>query len=402
MNEQLPALRQVQPGTVVSSLMSLIRPAWTAKSLIERVQRLLPTDPSSACQRLLNAAIHDLREKVVVAGLDIAQQAASQGKLPPVTKPEDVEGYPTDKLLDLAYGMGILGRPDWRRLKRCYEIRRDLEHEDDEYEAGVEDCVYIFKTCIEVVLSKDPVHLLKVTDVKEAIEQPQPFFPKQELLDDYANAPDPRQTEIMKFLISTALKHDNADIVRVNAYEMLRHLQPSTHTAVKLELSKHFQERIGRQGLTLAIFKVAHAAGVLAYLKESSRRDFFRGLLHRLDQIGHNWDRFGHHREPLEELEDIGGLEHCTDENLVRGFLRWMVLCYVGTRGGQTRYGHVRPVFYSDTASPIIERLLTNCGERVLRILKDLRNDSAISRRLANCKEIAARYEELLDLAGDK
>ena len=120
-----------------------------------------------------------------------------QGKLPPVTKAEDVESYPTDKLLDLAYGMGILSRPEWHRMKRCYEIRRDLEHEDDEYEAGVEDCLYIFTTCIEVVLSRDPVHLLKVTDVKEVVERRQPFFPRQELLDDYANAPDARQLEIL-------------------------------------------------------------------------------------------------------------------------------------------------------------------------------------------------------------
>jgi hypothetical protein len=40
--------------------------------------------------------------------------------------------------------MGLLPRPEWRRVTRCYEIRRDLEHEDDEYEATVEDCIYIF------------------------------------------------------------------------------------------------------------------------------------------------------------------------------------------------------------------------------------------------------------------
>src|SRR5262249_14597635 len=154
-----------------------------AKSLIERVQRLLPADPSSACQRLLNAAFHDLRDKVVLAGLDIAKQAAEMAKLPPVNKAEDVENYSSDKLLDLCYEMGLLTRPEWRRIKRCYEIRRDLEHEDDEYEAGVEDCVYIFATCIEVVLSRDPVQLLKVTDVKEVVERPEPFFPAAELMD---------------------------------------------------------------------------------------------------------------------------------------------------------------------------------------------------------------------------
>src|ERR1043166_83310 len=125
MSEHPLVVYRAQPGPIVQGLMPRVRPEWQAKSLIQRVQRLLPTDPSSACQRLLNAAVHDLREKVVIAGLDIAQQAANQAKLPPVTKSEDVENYSTDKLLNLAYEMGLLTRPEWRRIKRCYEIRSD-------------------------------------------------------------------------------------------------------------------------------------------------------------------------------------------------------------------------------------------------------------------------------------
>ena len=61
----------------VDSVLAEIRPAWQAKSLIKRVKDLLPVDPSSACQRLLNAAIHDLRDKIIIAGLDVAQEAAT-------------------------------------------------------------------------------------------------------------------------------------------------------------------------------------------------------------------------------------------------------------------------------------------------------------------------------------
>ena len=75
--------------------------------------------------------------------------------------------------------MGLLSRPEWRRVCRCYEIRRDLEHEDDEYEAGVEDCVYIFSTCIDVVLSRDPILIVRVTDFKELIEQASSIVPDE-------------------------------------------------------------------------------------------------------------------------------------------------------------------------------------------------------------------------------
>jgi hypothetical protein len=60
----------------VSEWMARIRPHWKGKQLVQRVQRLLTTDPSSACQRLFNASIHDLREKVIVAGVDLATEAS--------------------------------------------------------------------------------------------------------------------------------------------------------------------------------------------------------------------------------------------------------------------------------------------------------------------------------------
>jgi hypothetical protein len=89
---------------------------------------------------------------------------------------------------------------------------RDLEHEDDEYEAGVEDCVYIFTTCIEVILARDPIHLLRVTDIKVLIEQASAVVPSITLLEDYERAPQPRQEEICKFLISIALDKSQSDI----------------------------------------------------------------------------------------------------------------------------------------------------------------------------------------------
>lgn len=154
MGELVPAQNTAVTSKAVQGLLAQIRPQWKAKSLIQRVEKLLPVDPSSACQRLLNATFHDLREKVVLAGLDIAKQAAELHKLPQVNKAEDVENYTNDRIIDLAYRMGLMNRSEWRRLKRCYEIRRDLEHEDDEYEAELQDCVYIFATCIEDVLSR--------------------------------------------------------------------------------------------------------------------------------------------------------------------------------------------------------------------------------------------------------
>ncbi len=225
---------EVAVASDMPALMTQIRPQWQAKGLIERVRRLLLVDPSSACQRLLNAAIADLREKIKIAGIDIAKEAAVANRLPPVSSPDDVDNYSTAKLLDLAYRMGLLTRPEWRRLTRAYDIRRDLEHEDSEYEAGVEDCVYIFKTCIEAVLSKDPVSLIKVAEVKQIVEAVGPAAPDLQLLEDYEHAPDTRHLEILKFLVSTSLSDDEPELVRQNAFAVLGAISGLTRDAVKV------------------------------------------------------------------------------------------------------------------------------------------------------------------------
>ncbi len=392
-------LQQAPPSAIVQGLLSRIRPEWKVKRLIERVQNLLVSDPSSACQRLLNAAFHDLREKVVLAGLDIAKQAAEEAKLPPVNRAEDAEAYPADKLLDLAYAMGLLSRAEWRRVKRCYDIRRDLEHEDDQYEANVEDCVYIFMTCVEVVLAKHPVHLLKVVDVKEVVERPTTFSSQQEFLDDFERAPEPRQLEILKFLVSTALKENNADLVRQNAHKALKFFAPAARSGARLALAAHLQERLGRSRLTLLLAKVADAAGVMPYLKESKRKDFYHECLERLHAVGHAWASYAKHQQPLGELLEVGGLAHCPDGEVLVCLCKWLLLCFVGTRGGRTSYGNFRPAYYSDVAEPLIERLVGRGGERVREILRRLRHDPEVRGRLASCAELVARYDQLLAAA---
>ncbi|MGE0253109.1 MAG: hypothetical protein AB7N54_00815 [Alphaproteobacteria bacterium] len=379
----------------VHALLARVRPQWQAKALIDRVRRLLDVDPSSACQRLLNAAIHDLREKIIIAGIDIATEAAKQSKLPPITNSEDIENYSTLKLIDLAYRMGLLSRSEWRRVSRCYEIRRDLEHEDDEYEAGVEDCVYIFTTCIEVILSKDPVQLIKVTDFKGLIEQPSAVVPDRVFLEDFRNAPQPRQEEILKFLVSHALNKGVADVVQQNAYTCITYLRPVTQAAVSARIGDHLQSIAGRK-IDARMARVAHAAGVFPYLRQSARLAFFEEFFGNMEKVGTHWTAHGDHGDLLRSFIDFGGLENCPRE-IRESILKWLVLTYVGTPGGPTRYGNVRHVFYSNSAAPVIKEIISKSARSIRADLEALRADKHVKEALCN-DYISRRFETLIDL----
>ncbi len=379
----------------VGSLMARIRPHWKAKQLVQRVERLLSTDPSSACQRLFNASIHDLREKVVVAGLDLAAEAAKQHKLPPVTKAEDIEEYSVLRIIDLSYRMGLLSRPEYKRLLRAYDIRKDLEHEDDEYEAGIEDCVYIFATCIEVVLSKDPLHLIKLVDVKQIVEQPAPATVNDSLIEEYTHAPQPRQLDIYRFLVSTALNKTQPDIVQQNSYNALYTLHPHTHNQVILECSKEMVEHIGKRAPELRVARVAIAAGLFPYLRKAQVKELFTEYLARMKQVGTHWTKNPNHGELLRNLIEIDGLSSVPDE-LLPEYLEWLVLCYIGEPGGYGA-GQGRKVFYSNIGGPLSLDILKEAGRPIAKIIAGLAKSSPkIKAALAN-EHVSRRYESILD-----
>ncbi len=378
-----------------AELMARIRPQWQSRNLIARVHRLLNVDPSSACQRLLNAAIHDLHEKIAIAGIDIAKDAANKYKLPPITQYEDIERYPTSKLIDLAYRIGLLSRPEWRRVCRCYEIRSDLEHEDDEYEAGIEDCIYVFKTCIDVILSKDPITLVKVTDFRDLIEQATPAVPDGTLLEDYNKAPKPRQVEILKFLISKTLNREILDIVQQNAYTCISYLQPLTKSAVLVEIGSHLQEKAGRN-IDQRTARIAEAIGVFAYLRQSSRCNFFERFYDEMENVGTHWSAYQEHGKLLRTFIEFGGLGHCPSPIRTK-ILEWLILAYLGVPGGVTRYGNTRHVFYSNSAAPLIEEIVTKSGNSIREELLTLAKSNAIVTALKN-NHISRRLDRLLDL----
>jgi hypothetical protein len=291
--------------------------------------------------------------------------------------------------------MGLINRPEWRRLKRAYDIRKDLEHEDDQYEAGVEDCVYVFRTCIEIVLSRGPISPVRVVDVKGIIESPDEVALHREMLEDFAGAPDTRQVEIAKFLISVSRDGKKPDIVRQNAVEALRSLRLLVRNSARAKVGQYMQEELKGKPLELADMKVAAAAGVTPYLKQAKLKQYFDEFLTRFNKIGHHWSFHKQHGELLEDFEDVGGLEAAPQEIRLRIVL-WMVRCYIGEPGGYGA-GLNRPVFYSNVAAPRIEEAFTKTGALIEEEVETASKDKPVKMAISN-KHIARRLERLRDL----
>jgi len=390
--ELIPAGGKAINKSGIQTLLDEIRPVWKGKQLIQRVERLLPVDASSACQRLFNAAIHDLKEKIIVIGVDLAKEVSANYELPPINKEEDILEYNVSKTIHLAYRIGLLKRAEWRRLHRCYEIRRDLEHEDNEYEAVLEDCFYIFKSTIDIVLSKDPIELLKVTDAKQLIETPDALALSEEFLADYKSAPKLRQTEINELLISYAFDSEKPDIVRENSVELMRHIKPVTANTVTIEIAASLERRLGRKGIDLITAKVGHACGAIGYFKKAKLKDFYASILRELKDTT-EWEA---QTVICSKLEDVGGLLYCPKDSY-KEVLKKLVEFYIGEES-YGRWSNYRPVFFSNSAAPIITRIIELDSIKVGTYLEELRKDREIKLSIRNT-HILKRFEKLLDLA---
>jgi DNA-binding MltR family transcriptional regulator len=389
--ELIPAGANPISKSGIQDILNQIRPVWKGKDLIQRVERLLPVDASSACQRLFNAAIHDLKEKIIVIGVDLAKEVAVNYKLPPLSKDEDVLDYNVSKTIDLAYRIGILTRPEWRRIHRCYEIRRDLEHEDNEYEAVLEDCFYIFKSTIDIVLSKDPIELLKVTDAKELIEKSNKVTPSEEFLEDFKSAPRLRQKEIFDLLISYAYDSKKPDIIRENSVELMRQIRPITNNTVTIEIASDLENRLGRNAIDLITAKISHACGAIGYFKQVKLRDFYGSILEEFKTASSDWDK---QTAICSKLEDVGGLKNCPNE-IYFDILKKMIEFYIG-EPSYGQYRNLRPVFFSNGAAPIITRIIQSDPKTVGTYIDKLRNDKEIRLAIGNTY-ILRRFEYLVD-----
>lgn len=389
------ANQEMAVASDVQGLLLQIRPEWQSKKLVHRVTKLLPIDPSSACQRLFNAAIHDLRKKILVAGIDIAIEAAASNRLPQINRPEDIEDYNVSRIIDLAFYMGLLSRPEWRRLTRVYDIRRDLEHEDDEYEATIEDCFYIFKTSIEAVLAKDPIEVIKLLDIKEIIEQPTVITLDHTVKEEYKVAPAVRQTDIYKFLISIALNDKYPDIVRQNCYISLSILSSLTKDQVKIEISRLYSDKVKRKGLDVFTARVSFAAGILPYFKKSILKTFFSSYLKHIKSIGHDFRRNDKHGSLLREFREIGGLEYCHND-VLPWVIEWLCQCYIGERSFG-RYSDRRKVFYSNIGAPLSKEILMDSKNKVAPLIKEIIIKSKEIQRDCKWEYCQRRAQDLID-----
>ena len=91
------------------------------------------------------------------------------------------------------------------------------------------------------MLARDPIKLIRVTDVKVIVESTTEVQLSQEYVEEFKEAPEVRQTEIVKYLVSKALNDKEVQVVQANAAEVLRRLRPSINVR---SLTRDFDEQI--------------------------------------------------------------------------------------------------------------------------------------------------------------
>ena len=156
------------------------------------------------------------------------------------------------------------------------------------------------------------------------------------------------------------------------------------------------QERAKRGPLTPAQMKVANAAEFLPYLRRVNVDASFEAFAARLSRISPRWDTNARHADILDDLEDLGGLGLCPEPPR-RSILEWLIQCYIGEPGGYGQ-GRNRPVFYSNVAASMIERII-RAGAGIRQDFDAASATENVQASITN-KYIRRRWDDLSDLAG--
>ena len=99
----------------------------------------------------------------------------------------------------------------------------------------------------------------------------------------------------------------------------------------------------------------------------------------------------------VSKLEDIGGLNYCLRKFISR-LVEKIVVFYIGEPSHMDNIVIHRPVFYSNSAAPIIVRILTSDAKRIGKQLENLRKDKHVKSSIENTS-ILRRFETLVDIA---
>jgi hypothetical protein len=173
-------------------------------------------------------------------------------------------------------------------------------------------------------------------------------------------------------------------------------LKTLSHSQVLIICAREFVQRIGKRGPTLIEARVAYGSGLFPYLKQAQIKDFYDSYLAEMTKISYSWAAHKSHSELLRNLEEIGGLEHCPEECLAQ-YVKWLVMCYIGSSGGRTSYGNVRNVYYSNVGAPIAFNILKTKSRNVYPVVVGLEKGSESVRNAIGDEYVALRFNSILD-----
>jgi hypothetical protein len=252
---------------------------------------------------------------------------------------------------------------------------------------------------VDFILANDPVQIIKLTEIKSIVESPSLVSLDHAVIEDYEQAPNPIQTEISQFLISTSLDNKHPDIVRQNCYIALATLNSYTNRNTILECAQHFvDKRLGRRTPLLGEMRVANSSGILPYLRSAHVNSFYPSYLDRLDSTGYHWENNNKHGELLRDLKEVGGTTFCNDQVIKDKIIEWLILCYIGEPGAYGYHGRNRQVFFTNSGAPLSFELLEEDEKISVTDVNRIVHASTTIRKQIASKYVMRKLQEILYL----
>jgi hypothetical protein len=368
----------VKMAALIENTLDRVRDDLIESPYIIEALRVLPVRGyRSAIGNVWNAAVDDLRNKVIHRSLPLFNKAVQLRR--EVKRYEDFQNFVTDDdLIDGAREIGVIGWEAAKVLKHAKETRHIFDGHPRSSEPSAIKVLAMLDDCVRYVLAEP--YPLEVVDIDDYISTMQTAdFDRSEvaITNAITDLPEVYKKELIHRLFDAYI-HTNAPTdLRSNIELAAPILWKSLEKDLKLQVVRRVDKQIakGKAASTRDAFQFVRVVKASAYLSPMAKSYLLEPLVAKLvDSL----DQWTDENEAVEALVPYASI---IPADLIQDYVSGITLTYIGYMGHSSHWS--RRDFYADLAALRIPKMMAKFDDKAASaFIKVIRTNKKLRKRL--------------------
>jgi hypothetical protein len=374
--------------------LSNVREEMLNNPYVLEALRVLPVRGyRSAIGSYWNAVVDDLRKKIIHRSLDLFNKEIKPRK--DVKIYEDFQDHVLDAdLIEGAYKIGVIGWEAKKLLQQARETRNVFDGHPNSSDPSLIKVLNLIGDCNKYVLSQEyPTPIVDINaylSKLESLNYDRNTISAEQALGDL---PSIYKSELINKLYTAYTDENSSTTLRAN----IEFCIPILWNVLSQEDRQQVGRRLDRDIVSGDREKILNGTNFftkvdgLKYVSNATRKVLFEPVIKQLEENLDDWDKEG---AIVLQIEKFGSN---IPEILIPRYVSALTLTYVGYKGSSLHFS--RRNFYSDVASPVVQRLFEKFDDRTAQSFVDtIKTNAKLKARIQSSPEKLSRLRTLANI----